>query len=84
MTSHKLQLRVLQMWPFALQASRGVPGRDSEQVVDGVWGAECAGCVEEQTSLAFQGKGLKFLMWSIWVPPLWAGQALPAFPEGTF
>lgn len=60
-------LWVLQIRSFALPAFRGMPGGKQEL---------CVCHVEEQTSLVFQGKGLKFLMGSFWVPPQWAGQAL--------
>lgn len=32
------------------------------QVLGGIWGAGCCCHVEEETPLAFQGKGLKFLL----------------------
>lgn len=39
------------------------------QVVGGIWGAGCCCHVEEQTCLAFQGKGQNFC-WALLGPPL--------------
>lgn len=55
----KLQVWVALGAADVASCSAGFLRWDWEQAVDGAWGAECAHCVEEQTSLAFQGE-LKF------------------------
>lgn len=57
-----------------VRVARGAAGvsRLPKVCQDGPWGAERACSVEEQTSLAFQRKGLSFSVGSFWVPLLWA------------
>lgn len=51
-------------------------------MVGGTWGAECCCHAEEQKSLAFQSKGLKFLMGPFGSPPYGQARLYEHFQKG--